>query len=505
MNGATQHSTAARGRPPAGRDTTREGQPLWRVSPRLRWLSVGLLFQIGGSVHAQSLCPELITYRSHAETAPYSQQPGSGTGGLLTVAELDDNFSIIEDLLCKGELQVEDLATALDDGCVPEADSGGWVCGGAKVIVHATDCTAATATSPALCIEIDESPPDLYGCELAAGGVCDTGAEWSLLGGGGAADGVGYDEVLEEGSGLTKRAKVNFIGPDVTCADNGGATRTDCTIADLAAAAHTHDTSTISALDVSADTNLAVTAPIVLTDDTISLNQHAGTNVANDLEEETHASEHETGGADPLTALSAAILTSGTIPAARVGADHIDAITEIASAIKTGVDAKVVTGTAGGTGICAEWNSDGDLVAAVSAAACGSGGTSHTYWSGGTNAGVSNSATSYFAILGVMTSTATETQVRLSSPGVTITPTSFYCNLSASPGAGKSYVITLRDSGNTTDTDWGAAAGCTIADSATSCNDTTGSTIAAGTFLGVSVVPVSSPTSRSVRCVLTFS
>jgi hypothetical protein len=44
-------------------------------------------------------------------------------------------------------------------------------------------------------------------------------------------DGVGYDEVMEEGSGLTKRAQLNFIGSTITCVDNGGATRTDCTIA----------------------------------------------------------------------------------------------------------------------------------------------------------------------------------------------------------------------------------------------------------------------------------
>ena len=46
------------------------------------------------------------------------------------------------------------------------------------------------------------------------------------------ADGVGYDEVLEEGSGLTKRAKINFIGSSITCVDNGGSTRTDCTLTD---------------------------------------------------------------------------------------------------------------------------------------------------------------------------------------------------------------------------------------------------------------------------------
>lgn len=57
---------------------------------------------------------------------------------------------------------------------------------------------------------------------------------------------------------------------------------------------------------------------------------------------------------------------------AAVGADHIDAITEIAAALKTGSDATVVTGTAGSTGDCAEWDANGDLVTA--GAACGVGG-----------------------------------------------------------------------------------------------------------------------------------
>ena len=51
----------------------------------------------------------------------------------------------------------------------------------------------------------------------------------------GIADGFGYDEIMDEGSGLTKRAQLNFIGAGVSCVDNGGATRTDCTIAGGAA------------------------------------------------------------------------------------------------------------------------------------------------------------------------------------------------------------------------------------------------------------------------------
>ena len=42
--------------------------------------------------------------------------------------------------------------------------------------------------------------------------------------------GGGYATVQDEGSALTARTVVNFIGAGVTCVDNGGATRTDCTI-----------------------------------------------------------------------------------------------------------------------------------------------------------------------------------------------------------------------------------------------------------------------------------
>ena len=63
---------------------------------------------------------------------------------------------------------------------------------------------------------------------------------------------------------------------------------------------HNHTSTTISGLDISDDTNLAVTSPVVLTDDTLSLNQDAGTDVTADLEEETHASEHAVGGADTV-------------------------------------------------------------------------------------------------------------------------------------------------------------------------------------------------------------
>jgi hypothetical protein len=42
--------------------------------------------------------------------------------------------------------------------------------------------------------------------------------------------GGGYATVQDEGSALTQRATLNFLGAGVTCVDNAGATKTDCTI-----------------------------------------------------------------------------------------------------------------------------------------------------------------------------------------------------------------------------------------------------------------------------------
>ena len=76
---------------------------------------------------------------------------------------------------------------------------------------------AAVAGAPVTgnCAEFDAND-DL----VDAGAIC-----------GGAGDGVGYDEILDEATGRTKRAQLNFIGGGVSCVDNPGATRTDCTIA----------------------------------------------------------------------------------------------------------------------------------------------------------------------------------------------------------------------------------------------------------------------------------
>lgn len=55
-------------------------------------------------------------------------------------------------------------------------------------------------------------------------------------------------------------------------------------------------------------------------------------------------------------------LTAPVINSPALSADSIDALDEIAAALKTGADAKLVTGTAGGNGRVGTWNGDGDLI-----------------------------------------------------------------------------------------------------------------------------------------------
>lgn len=66
-----------------------------------------------------------------------------------------------------------------------------------------------------------------------------------------------------------------------------------------------------------------------------------------------------------LTA-AAALVTVGTVTTgtwgADLAADTVDAITEIAAALKTGADTTLVTGTAGTSGNLAEWDANGDCI-----------------------------------------------------------------------------------------------------------------------------------------------
>lgn len=60
---------------------------------------------------------------------------------------------------------------------------------------------------------------------LKANSATGTGLEWNTCSATSA-----YATVQDEGSALTQRATINFIGGSISCVDNAGASRTDCTI-----------------------------------------------------------------------------------------------------------------------------------------------------------------------------------------------------------------------------------------------------------------------------------
>lgn len=66
-----------------------------------------------------------------------------------------------------------------------------------------------------------------------------------------------------------------------------------------------------------------------------------------------------------------------------LSANGVDAITEIAAALKSGLDTTLITGTAGINGNCVQWNGDGDIV--DSGGTCGGGATAFSGITSGTN------------------------------------------------------------------------------------------------------------------------
>lgn len=190
--------------------------------------------------------------------------------------------------------------------------------------------------------------------------------------GGGGASNVGLTNEVDVLSGQTLR----YLGPDTFFGGNYTATITDAgglerflMIDELASTANGEGASLIgiedSAGDITATTVEGALAELaaggvgginnVVEDTTPQLGGNLDLN-SNDIT--------GTGG------IPAANLT-GTVAAARVGTDHIDVITEIASGLKSGLDTTLITGTAT-SGQCAQFDANGDIIGA--GAACGSGG-----------------------------------------------------------------------------------------------------------------------------------
>lgn len=113
-------------------------------------------------------------------------------------------------------------------------------------------CANACAANRFCLVDVDESAADSWR-------LCIGTSDWFIFPNTGS-DTIADAEILV-GTGANAGAYVAVSG-DATLANTGALTVADDS--------HNHTSSTISGLDISADTNLAVTAPVVLTNDTLS-------------------------------------------------------------------------------------------------------------------------------------------------------------------------------------------------------------------------------------------
>ncbi len=139
---------------------------------------------------------------------------------------------------------------------------------------------------------VDTSTQMIYGPKEAGA----WGSGTSLAGTDGA-DGIPRT-IQDEGVDLTQRLKVNFVGPGVTCADNPGASRTDCAVVTPAhAATHAPGGADPLAVDAAAGTGSLRTLGT-------GVAQAAAGNDARFTDSRAptaHATAHQPGGSDPLS------------------------------------------------------------------------------------------------------------------------------------------------------------------------------------------------------------
>jgi hypothetical protein len=267
----------------------------------MKKLVAALIFLVAPvALQAQGMCPNVTYLRSE-------------TGSPITAAQYDANAANVRDMCQNAQV----VAVKWDFGT------------GTLALPYGTTLPATCVAPNEIFIDSDATTGErLY--------VCETTNTWVLQGDGGGGGGgdsfvtidtsSGTDPVADSatdtlqliaGTGITvtgdSTADSVTIASTVTdtnastlCAGTttylDGEGNCDDISSVYSASAHTHTTTTVSGLDISDDTNLAVSAPVVLTGDTLSLNQNAGTDVTADLEEESHASEHAENAADEILA-----------------------------------------------------------------------------------------------------------------------------------------------------------------------------------------------------------
>lgn len=162
-----------------------------------------------------------------------------GTGTTLTVDPDAIVFSKMQNsaaglsVVGKSATGAGDFAeiTAGADGNVLRRTSG--VIGFGTIVPSAVD-----GTDVSKCARFDAS-----GILIAASGDCASGD-------------TGYQTIQDEAGALTQRTAVNFTGAGVSCVDNAGSTRTDCTISGAASSTNADN---LLLLSESADTSQFVT------------------------------------------------------------------------------------------------------------------------------------------------------------------------------------------------------------------------------------------------------
>lgn len=119
-----------------------------------------------------------------------------------------------------------------------------------------------------------------------------------------------------------------------------------------------------------------------------------------------------------------------------------------------------------------------------------------TFYLGGNNNNVSNSATNYLAFSPGSSPVTDENLTQIPIP-FDWTFSALYCqSMFGSPGTGNSYTMTVYKNGITT-----SDISCAITETGTTCNDTSSTlTGSAGDTISIEVIPASTPTARPIAC-----
>lgn len=103
------------------------------------------------------------------------------------------------------------LATMFSGGFSPGSGSASPLTTKGDLYTYSTTNARLAAGTDGLCLKTNSAT--------------GTGLEWNTCSATSA-----YSTVQEEGTALTQRGTLNFIGTSITCVDNAGSGRTDCTI-----------------------------------------------------------------------------------------------------------------------------------------------------------------------------------------------------------------------------------------------------------------------------------